>query len=260
MAAVHAPQLVSRDLLDLTRSLGEPARDLAILAEGNTSQQLDDGRIVLKGSGSNLATVTEDDFVVVDVDPLLALMTDPSSTQAELTAALDAGEINGRRRRGSIEALIHVSVHALRPAGSPSLFVGHTHPTSVLGLLSSVHAAEAWSQWVYSDEAVVIGHPLYIPYAQPGIDLGRVFHTALQQRVEESGKIPELILLGNHGIVASAPSPEGVNGISAMADKGARTRIAAYSVGGVAPLPAASVASFFARADIAERRTNLATG
>ena len=256
MTAIHQPELVSPELVELTNALGRPERDLAILAEGNTSQLLDDGRVMLKASGSNLLSATADDFVAVEVAPLIALVDDKSSTQADLTAALDAGEVAGRRRRGSIEALVHVAVQAVAPAA----FIGHTHPTPVLGILASVQAATAWSDWVYSDEAVVIGRPLYVPYATPGIDLGRIFLDALRRRVDETGELPQLVLLGNHGIVAIAPTAAGVEGISDMAVKGARVRSLAYAAGGVAPIPAASVTKFFARDDIAERRGNLADG
>ena len=46
--------LVSPELVALTL-LGEPDRDLVILAEGNTSELLDDGRLVVKASGAGLA-------------------------------------------------------------------------------------------------------------------------------------------------------------------------------------------------------------
>jgi rhamnose utilization protein RhaD (predicted bifunctional aldolase and dehydrogenase) len=203
-----------------------------------------------------MASATADDFVVVDVESLVGLLERDDSTQADVTAALDAGIVDGRRRRGSIEALVHVAVQAVAPAA----YVGHTHPTAVLGVLASVHAETAYRDWVYSDEAVVIGRPLYVPYAQPGVELGRVFYAALKQRFGETGELPQLVLLGNHGIVAIAPTAAGVDGISAMAVKGAQVRTMAYAMGGVVPIPAASIAKFFAREDISERRGNLADG
>jgi len=253
MTAVWDPSLVGEDLVALTRSLGEPSRDLVILAEGNTSQRLSDGRLVVKASGSSMRTATAEDFVVVDVDPLVDLMRSPVATQADLTTALDAGEHAGRRRRASIETLVHVAAQAF----APTAFVGHTHPTAVVGLLASVHAATAWEHHVYSDEAVVIGRPLYVPYATPGIDLGRVYLEALRRHVDTHGELPTLVLLGNHGIVVNAPSPAGVEAASEMAVKGALVRAAAYSVGGVAPLDTASVDKFFAREDVIERRARL---
>ena len=256
MTAVWDPSLVSTELLALTRSLGEQERGLVILAEGNTSQRLPDGRVVVKASGSNMRTATAEDFVVVDVDPLVELMRSATASQADLTAALDAGEHAGRRRRASIETLVHVAAQAF----APTPFVGHTHPTAVIGLLASVHAATAWDRHVYSDEAVVIGRPLYVPYATPGIDLGRVYLEALRRHVDTHGELPTLVLLGNHGIVVNAPSAAGVEAASEMAVKGALVRTAAYSVGGVVPLDTASVDKFFAREDVIERRARLGGG
>lgn len=259
-AVVHTPTAVSDELLQLTLALGRPERDLIILAEGNTSERIDADRIVIKASGSGMASVTADDFVVADIAGIAGLLTDPAADQAALTRALDAGVVDGRHRRGSIEALVHVAVHAVSPSPEQSRFVGHTHPTAVVGLLASVHAEQAWDRHVYSDEAVVVGRPLYVPYAMPGIDLGRVFHERLKRRVDETGELPSLVLLGNHGIVAISPTADGVDGISAMAVKGALVRTAAYSVGGVAPLSPEAVDKFFARDDIVQRRADIARG
>lgn len=257
------PTLVSEELLALTRLLGEPARDLAILAEGNTSELLEDGRLVVKASGANLAGSTKDDFVLVDVDEVMALVDDPGATQDDLTEVLvaqGAVRADGFLRRGSIETLVHAAVARLARDRNRTRFIGHTHPTDVVGLLASVHAAEAWSQIVYSDEAVVIGQPLFVPYATPGIDLGRLYDERLREYFDTHGRLPQLVLLGNHGIVAIAPTTAGVEAVSTMAVKGARVRTAALSVGGVAPLSPADVAKFFARNDVAERRANLARG
>ncbi|MGI8590263.1 MAG: class II aldolase/adducin family protein [Nakamurella sp.] len=256
MTALHQPELVSQELIDLTRSLGRPERNLVILAEGNTSQRLTDGWVMVKASGSNMASATAEDFVAVEIAPLIELLENPGSTQADLTAALDAGVVDDRRCRASIEALVHVAVQAVAPAA----FVGHTHPTAVVGILASVHAEAAYQHWVYSDEAVVVGRPLFVPYASPGLELGRVVHQALERRWDEDGELPQLILLGNHGIVAIAPTARGVDGVSAMAVKGAEVRAIALAMGGVVPLPASAMAKFFARHDISERRDNLTQG
>ena len=256
MSTTHDPALVSEDLVALTRDLGRPERDLVILAEGNTSQRLPDGRLVVKASGARMRDVTAEDFVVVDVDPLMALVTDESATQADLTAALLTQDATGHQRRGSIETLVHAAVQAVAPAA----YVGHTHPTEVVGLMASVRAEAAFARAAYSDEAVVLGEPLFVPYAQPGIDLGRVFHRCLARYADERGALPQLVLLANHGIVAIAPTAEGVDAISEMAVKAAAVRRIAWSVGGLAPLSEEAVAKFFARDDITERRGNIAAG
>lgn len=258
MTTRHQPELVSEELVRLTRDLGRPERDLVILAEGNTSQLLDDGRVVVKASGARMRDVTAEDFVTVEVGPLMELVTNPRATQADLSAALVAQDeqAGGATRRGSIETLVHTVAQAVAPVA----FVGHTHPTEVVGLLASPHAEESFRRAAYSDEAVVIGHPLFVPYAQPGIDLGRVYHRCLVDHVERHGALPQLVLLANHGIVALAPTAEGVDAISEMAVKAAAVRRIAYSVGGLVPLSEEAVAKFFDREDVSERRGNIAAG
>lgn len=256
MTARHAPDLVSPELLELTRSLGAADQDLVILAEGNTSQRLADGRLVIKASGARMARATPDDFVVVDLDPLIAMLTSDGATQADLTAALDAGAVGGRHRRGSIETLVHTAVQANRR----STFIAHTHPTAVIGVLASTRAGTEFDRAAYCDEAVVIGRPLYVPYAQPGIELGRLVYRRLAEHLTGGADFPRLMLLGNHGIVATADTAAGVEAISQMAVKAARIRAAAYAAGGLAPLPAAAVDAFLARDDIAERQGIIARG
>ena len=266
MGTTWDPSVVSPELVALTRWLGEPSRDLAVLAEGNTSQLLPDGRLVVKASGAGLADATAEDFVVADLDEVMRVVDDPNTTQADLSELLVATGSDrpggAGPRRGSIETVVHAAVHvAAREAGVVTVpFVGHTHPTAVVGLLASVRAEEAWARLVYSDEAVVVGRPLFVPYATPGIDLGRVYARALRAYLADHHALPQLILLANHGIVAVAPTTAGVEAVSTMAVKGAQVRTAAYAVGGVAPLTDEQVTKFFARDDIAERRVNLAQG
>jgi rhamnose utilization protein RhaD (predicted bifunctional aldolase and dehydrogenase) len=253
MTAQWLPELVSDELVALTRSLGEPAKDLVILAEGNASQRLPDGRVAIKTSGSYMSQSSRGEFVVVGVDPLIELMGKESTTQSDLSAYLDAGEHDGVRRRASIETLVHVAVQAVQPAA----FVAHTHPTPIVSLLASTHAETAFAEWVYSDEAVVIGRPLFVPYAEPGIALGRVFLKELRAYFDEIGELPSLVLLGNHGMVAIASSSVGAEAITLMAVKGARVRLGALSIGGVRGLSGEVVAHYFEREDMAERRKRL---
>lgn len=251
MSARIAPESVSEELLEMTLALAEPERDLVILSEGNTSELIGD-EIVVKASGSSMRTATRNDFVAASVDELVRLLRDPSADQDRLTAALTAGEIDGRPLRASVESLVHVAVRALAPVR----YVAHTHPTDVVSLLASRQAASAFAEPVYTDELLILGRPLFVPYAQPGLELGRLFLERLEGYMNEHGELPSLVLLGNHGIVAISQTAAGVEAVSMMAVKSARVRLGARAAGGIAPLGGAG--DYFERPDFAERRIRLA--
>lgn len=252
MTARIDPSAVSDTLVSLTRSLGEPHRDLVIMAEGNTSELVAPGTIAVKASGSAMAAAGQDDFVVVDIDPLIAIMRDPSSSQEQLSTALTAtaGDVV---RKASIETLVHVAFRAF----SDVRFVAHTHPTAVVSLLASVHAPVAFAGPVYTEELLTLGVPLYVPYAEPGIELGRVVLEAMAEYVGQHGRVPSLVLLGNHGIIAASDTAPGIEAVSTMAVKSAQVRVGALSAGGIAPIDPERVAHYFQRPDFIERSAHL---
>jgi rhamnose utilization protein RhaD (predicted bifunctional aldolase and dehydrogenase) len=51
------------DLVQLSRTLGEPWRRFAILAEGNTSQRIEEDQLAVKATGRSLRNASADDFV-----------------------------------------------------------------------------------------------------------------------------------------------------------------------------------------------------
>ncbi|MGH3658109.1 MAG: class II aldolase/adducin family protein, partial [Micromonosporaceae bacterium] len=53
-------------LVELSRTLGRPERDLVVLAEGNTSVRTTGNRMLVKASGSVMAAAGPGDFVEVD--------------------------------------------------------------------------------------------------------------------------------------------------------------------------------------------------
>lgn len=104
----------------------------------------------------------------------------------------------------------------------------------------------------------MIGVPLFVPYAAPGIALGRLFLERLRGYAAEHGELPSVVLLGNHGIVAIGGSTAAVEAITLMTVKGARARVQALSIGGISGLGEDAVTHYFERTDMAERRKNLA--
>jgi rhamnose utilization protein RhaD (predicted bifunctional aldolase and dehydrogenase) len=77
-------------LHQLRHWLGEPARDCAILGEGNVSAAVgDDTRTFwLKASGSSLGTMRRDQFVLMDTPRTLAILDHDSLTDDEIKNAL----------------------------------------------------------------------------------------------------------------------------------------------------------------------------
>jgi rhamnose utilization protein RhaD (predicted bifunctional aldolase and dehydrogenase) len=249
---------MDRDVLErivaLSRALGDPARELAILGEGNTSLRSGDGRMLVKASGASLASVTAEDFVEVEIAPLGALLDDPDADDAAVAEAFAVVE---RRtgRRPSVEAMLHAVCLELGGA----VAVGHTHPVPVLALLCSEHAEALATHMLFPDQIVVLGRrPLFVPYVDPGLALARRVRDDLAAHVERHGEPPKVIYLGNHGLFALGRSPEHVLQITAMAVKAGRVLAGALAVGGARPLDEADADRIDTRPDEHYRRAALA--
>jgi rhamnose utilization protein RhaD (predicted bifunctional aldolase and dehydrogenase) len=241
-------------IVDLSRTLGDPARDLAILAEGNTSVRLDADRMLVKASGASMATVTASDFVEVEIAALTALIDDPDgddATVGETFAAIEAR----CGRRPSVEAMLHAVCLTLGDADA----VGHTHPVPVVGLLCSPHAEKLATHLLFPDQIVVLGrHPLYVPYVDPGLALARRVRDEMHTHRRDYGHPPKVIYLGNHGLFALGRTPADVLQVTDMAVKAAKVLATALAVGGAQPLSAEAGARIDSRPDEHYRRLALA--
>ena len=150
-------------IVALSRALGDPALELAILGEGNTSLRTGAGTMLVKASGASLASVTAADFVELETAPLLALLDDPAADDAAVAEAFAAVEAR-TGRRPSVEAMLHAV--CLERGGAQA--VGHTHPVPVLALLCSPHAQALATHLLFPDQIVVLGRrPLFVPYVDP---------------------------------------------------------------------------------------------
>ena len=100
--------------------------------------------------------------------------------------------------------------------------------------------------------------PLFVPYGEPGLPLGRIMLERFEAFLDEHGAPPRLVLLANHGIVALGSTPAEVAAITAMAVKGASIRAGTLAAGGPAFLGAAQAARLFGREDEQARLRGLA--
>jgi rhamnose utilization protein RhaD (predicted bifunctional aldolase and dehydrogenase) len=242
-------------LVELSRTLGEPSRDLVILAEGNTSIRTDPDRMLVKASGSALGTAAGGDFVEVDTRTLLDLVNDEAAGDADVERVF--GELARGGKRPSVEAMLHAICLSV---GGASV-VGHTHPVPVNILLCSPHAERMSSDVLFPEQVVILGRrPVFVPYLDPGLTLARAVQRDMLARIELDGAPPKVIYLGNHGIFALGGSAAEVLQITAMAVKVSRILGGAIAVGGVRTLSQEAVARIDSRPDEIYRRQMLAGG
>lgn len=246
-------------LLALTAEVGDPVKDYVILAEGNTSTRIDRGSMWVKASGVRLEHADGPDaFVAVELEPLMrALRGQDQVADADLPGLLADARLADQSsdRTPSIETFVHAICLELGGAE----FVAHTHPTAVNRLLCARDAQAMYSSVLFPDEAVVCGPvPLFVPYDEPGLPLGRLMLDRFQAFLDEHGAPPRLVLLANHGIVALGGTPAEVAAITAMAVKGARIRSGTLAAGGPAFLGAEQAARLFGREDEQARLKGLA--
>lgn len=236
-------------LVDLSRQLGAPSQDAAILGEGNTSVRVQNAMLV-KASGATLATAEPDDFVRLELPAALALIDDPRAGDDEVDALFSqVAALEGRRP--SVEALLHVVIYAATDAR----VIAHSHPTNVTAILCSQSAEKLVDGALFPDQIVVLGaHPLLVPYVDPGIALARHVRTQLAEHIARWGEAPRVIYLRNHGMFALGLTAAEVLGMTAMAQKSARVIIAASCAGGVVFMPPEEVARINSRPDEKYRR------
>jgi len=234
------------DLLSLSHELGREDRSLAILGEGNTSTRTGDGCFLVKASGSNLATLAATGVTECRVDPLLALLEQPSATDADIETALLASRVEAYARKPSVEAMFHAWL-----LGLPGIaFVGHTHPVSVNALLCSGRAPEFATRRLFPDEIVCCGpSSVLVPYTDPGAALARAIRDGVERHRETTGLIPRVILLENHGLIALGATPSAVLAATLMAAKAAAITLGACAAGGPRYLSEAEVHRIANRSD-----------
>jgi rhamnose utilization protein RhaD (predicted bifunctional aldolase and dehydrogenase) len=247
-----SPEEVLVQLIDMSRHLGDPGLDYAILGEGNTSALIDDDTFWVKASGEELRTIEAGGFVQVRFEPVLDLLQRDGLDDQAVKAALEAAKVDpGARVRPSVETVLHAI--ALQLEGV--CFVGHTHPTAVNALLCSQKAEEAIAGRLFPDEIVYCGPaPTYIRYADPGVPLARSVRDAIGRHLDEHRESPKVILLQNHGLITLGRTASEVENVTAMYVKTARVILGAYAMGGPHFLTQEAVDRIHTRPDEQYRR------
>jgi rhamnose utilization protein RhaD (predicted bifunctional aldolase and dehydrogenase) len=240
------------ELIAMSRVLGEPTLDYAILGEGNSSALVDSDTFWVKASGAEMRTIDARGFVEVGFEGVLSLVEAEGLGDDEVKAGLEAARVDPEATaRPSVETVLHAL--ALRLEGVN--FVGHTHPTAVNAILCSQKAEEAVAGRLFPDEIVYCGPaPVYIPYTDPGVPLARKVRDEIEGYLDAHGETPKVVLMQNHGLIALGRTPSDVENITAMYVKTARVILGTYALGGPKPMTPEAVDRIHTRPDELYRR------
>jgi rhamnulose-1-phosphate aldolase/alcohol dehydrogenase len=137
--------------------------------------------IWVKGSGSDLATMTDRDFTPLKLDEVEPLFEREEVSDEDMVAYLARCQLDPAAPRSSIETLLHAFI--------PAAHVHHTHPDAINAIACAEGGRELISE-CFGDRAA------WIDYIRPGFTLARQVGTAVR---EKSGL--DLVVLGKHGLV-----------------------------------------------------------
>jgi len=236
---------INEELLHLAHVAGTSS-DMAILGEGNVSARLDDQRFLIKASGTNLASLTEQQLVEVNTRTILAALEGGKASDEEIESLLLASRVDPTALKPSVETLFHAWLLELPGVD----FIGHTHPICVNQLLCSPRAREFAQARLFPDHIVYCGaESVLIPYVDPGMILSRRIADEVTKFVNRTGTIPRNILLENHGLIALGGTARQVEAGLLMAEKAAKLFVGAVTVGGPQFMPKSEVDRIAGRID-----------
>ncbi|MDP9369489.1 MAG: bifunctional aldolase/short-chain dehydrogenase [Chloroflexota bacterium] len=172
-------------------------RSVANFGGGNTSTKTLErdhtGREIevlwVKGSGSDLATITGRGFTGLRQGEILPLMTREAMPDEEMVAYISRCQLEPGMPRSSIETLLHAFV--------PFPYVDHTHPDAI-NMICCAANGEALARACFGADAV------WIPYIRPGFTLSKQVGEAVRNNPKAT-----LVLLAKHGLVTWGETPEG---------------------------------------------------
>ena len=186
-----------KELVEISHYFGSNP-DLVLAGGGNTSCK-EDGSLYVKGSGTTLATITEEGFVKMDRAALAAMWTKTYSSDSALREEevledlMDARVRSDRNKRPSVETSLHDIL--------PQKYVVHLHPALVNGITCSQDGAKAVEE-LWGDRVV------WVNETEPGWTLAVEVKKLYDANVARTGKNPMAILLQNHGIFVAGDTFE----------------------------------------------------
>jgi rhamnulose-1-phosphate aldolase/alcohol dehydrogenase len=142
----------------------------------------------VKGSGTDLASITKGGFPGLRLDEVLPLRDRESMDDASMVDYLLRSGVTPNQPRPSIETLLHAFI--------PATHVDHTHPDGIIALTSSPDG-RSLAEEAFGAEAV------WLDYQRPGFDMSKRIADLLDANPEARA-----VLLEKHGLVTWGATPE----------------------------------------------------
>jgi rhamnulose-1-phosphate aldolase/alcohol dehydrogenase len=142
----------------------------------------------VKGSGSDLATMTAEHVTGLRLDEVEPLIERDAMSDEEMVAYLAKCMIDPAMPRSSIETLLHAFI--------PAAHVHHTHPDGI-NVLAGTRDGERFVRECFGDEAA------WIPYIRPGFTLSK----QVGETVRANPRL-RAVVLAKHGLVCWGDTAE----------------------------------------------------
>lgn len=168
-----------------------------VLAGGGNTSYKSDKNLWVKGSGTSLATIRGEDFVVLEREKLDLMWTkqypeEEKAREAAVLADMMAARVEGENRRPSVETLLHNLF--------PQKYILHVHPAVVNGITCSVEGEAAMAR-LFPDA-------VWVDACKPGYILALECKTMMDAYKAKHGRDVDLLFLQNHGIFFAGDTAE----------------------------------------------------
>jgi rhamnose utilization protein RhaD (predicted bifunctional aldolase and dehydrogenase) len=224
----HKTQIL-QNLVQMSRNIGSPEKDYVILGDGNSSARIDEHSFWIKASGARMEKIQPGQFVELRTSSVLKMLDYDSLSDMEIARLLAEAKSDPSQPPPSIESILHAL--AIEVCGA--LYIGHTHPTAWVGILSSQNVEQAISGRIFTEQINICGPAaLFVHYADPGLPLARQVSNRMRAYITKYGEPPKEILLQNHGLFALGMTPSEVENITAMSVRAARALQISFTFGG----------------------------
>lgn len=185
---VEAAALPALDGLVYRSNLLGRDRSIVNIYGGNTSAKLTEtdplGRPIdvlwVKGSGWDVATITERGFAGLRLDEVLPLMQRDSLSDEDMVSYLARCVFAPDRPRSSIETLLHASVGARH--------IDHTHPDVIISLACAADGRELCRE-LWGERMV------WVDYVRPGFPLAKWIADGVRANPQA-----DVVIMGKHGL------------------------------------------------------------